>query len=184
MVYGNMSREALQTAVKSGDTRAMLELGFRCLKGVGEERNYSKGETLLVAAANAGNVEAQILLGIFYYQGKDKQDSEKPDYTKALYYFEQAASRGHAGAMNAAAACRDEMKFGAAEERYSYSQDDNLSFVARCGVESDTSTSKKLSERQLSAFRRVIEKTRKTKAGERDYLKELGWVGVLGIVSL
>jgi len=80
----------LERAVAQRDARAMTELGKRALVGRAGARNTHDGASLLAAAAEAGEAEADALIAVLI-----AVDAAKPeDWNLALGYLERAAFRG------------------------------------------------------------------------------------------
>ena len=81
---------APNTAVAEGnDTAAEITAGISDIELSAEEIDEIK------AAADAGDAEAQITIGAFYYSG----NGVAKDYAKAKAYLEKAAAQGNTDAM-------------------------------------------------------------------------------------
>jgi TPR repeat protein len=90
-----MTAEELQAAVLSGNTDAMLTLGYAYLRGeLSLPKDSKKAIELFTQAAKKGNVDAQYNLGLMYVRGEGLEKS----LTKAAPWFERAAMQGDAGA--------------------------------------------------------------------------------------
>lgn len=68
-----------------------LKKGFAFFTGNGVDMDYDNATAHLKVAADAGNKEAQYIIGRCYYHGI----SVNHDYTKAVKYYKLAAAQGH-----------------------------------------------------------------------------------------
>ena len=97
LTAGNYVAAARLFSVESqnGDAFAKLALGhlYRVSRGV-PLTDADKSAKLTLQAAEAGNCEAQYLIGTFYYRGYGLAQDQKV----ALDWFEKSAFCGHAGA--------------------------------------------------------------------------------------
>lgn len=94
--------DSLGAAAKGGDPSANHLLGSMAVLGTGTvdgKPDYKLGIPWLEAAAAAGHVDAQFVLGLLAYDGR----TGKKDMVRAFNYFRQAAERGHAYAAYLAA---------------------------------------------------------------------------------
>lgn len=88
--------EFLDRAIAENYDRAMAEKGFLLLDFEGVERNVEEGKLILERAMELGNDYAPYRLGLGYQNGEFEAE---PDYEKALYLFELAASRNNLSAI-------------------------------------------------------------------------------------
>ena len=88
----------LKDAAKAGNSHAQFIVGLFVF--FSEEKNKNEGIRLMEAAAEAGNVDVQMMLASFYLTGEyiDR------DPSKARALFEKAAAAGNSDAMEALAA--------------------------------------------------------------------------------
>ncbi|KAF9545669.1 hypothetical protein EC957_010652, partial [Mortierella hygrophila] len=76
--------------VSQSDTDAQVALGDKYMGS----QDYQAAMECYLKAANQGFVEAQINIGIMYYEG----NGVPQDFVKAMEWFHMAADQGHAGA--------------------------------------------------------------------------------------
>jgi TPR repeat protein len=82
----------LKKAADLGDATARMVIGSLHIAGsISGKPDYVAGLPFIVAAADAGHVDALFMAGSFYQSGI----GTKPDLRKAFEYYRQAAERGH-----------------------------------------------------------------------------------------
>lgn len=86
-------REILGHATE-GDAEAQAELGYRCAKGIGTDRNETEALHWYLRAAEQGHVGAQYSLGVMYARGRGMEQ----DFRSALKWYLKAAAQGDANA--------------------------------------------------------------------------------------
>jgi len=81
---------------EQGDSRAQLNLGFCCVRGLGTALDYEEAAIWFLRAAEQGLAEAQNNIGALYMTGQGVYR----DYEKGLSWFYAAAAQGQRRAMH------------------------------------------------------------------------------------
>jgi TPR repeat protein len=84
--------QLFQGLAESGDTKAQYDLSLMFIQGIGTKQNIGQGLVWLNRAAEKGNIEAMLELGVLY----QKIDTLENTPQLALYWFEKAAMAGSA----------------------------------------------------------------------------------------
>ena len=84
--------QLFQGLADSGDTKAQYDLSLMYIQGIGTKQNIEQGLVWLNRAAEKGNIEAMLELGVLY----QKIDTLESAPQLALYWFEKAAYAGSA----------------------------------------------------------------------------------------
>jgi len=84
--------QLFQGLAESGDTKAQYALSLMYIQGIGTKQNIGQGLVWLNRAAEKGNIEAMLELGVLY----QKIDTLENAPQLALYWFEKAAMAGSA----------------------------------------------------------------------------------------
>ena len=83
------AKNRTETNAKEGNVDEQFNLAFRYLLGEGCEPDSNKAREWFEAAANQGDAEAQLYLGIMLVEGKAGQD-----FVTAKHWFRKAANQG------------------------------------------------------------------------------------------
>ena len=84
--------QLFQALAESGDTKAQYDLSLMYIQGIGTQKNIEQGLVWLKRAAEKGNIEAMLELGVLY----QKIDTLDNAPQLALHWFEKAAMAGSA----------------------------------------------------------------------------------------
>ena len=84
--------QLFQALAESGDTKAQYDLSLMYIQGIGTQKNIEQGLVCLKRAAEKGNIEAMLELGVLY----QKIDTLDNAPQLALHWFEKAAMAGSA----------------------------------------------------------------------------------------
>jgi TPR repeat protein len=84
--------QLFQGLAESGDTKAQYDLSLMYIQGIGTKQNIEEGLVWLNRAAQKGNIEAMLELGVLY----QKIDTLDNAPQLALDWFEKAALAGSA----------------------------------------------------------------------------------------
>jgi len=80
----------LKLAIKSGHTKAQLNMGFLYLQGKGVKKNEAEARRKFLIAAEHGFVDAQFNIGLMYLKGIGGNQNT----SKAKYWLKEAALQG------------------------------------------------------------------------------------------
>ena len=92
---GKEGLEMLKEAARTGNSRAMKEMGILYVTGNGVEKNVAEGKGLLLQASEKGEAGASESLALMYESGEGVEKSE----IKAVDYFQKAAEKGSVKSM-------------------------------------------------------------------------------------
>lgn len=92
-----ISLKWFEKASKQGHAKALYYLGSFYLDGIAIEKNIKKGLELLEESVSKGFHEAEHLLGLLFYSGKEDSLGNKiaKDYLTAFKWFEKSSYKGN-----------------------------------------------------------------------------------------
>ena len=92
--YSQMTRESfseLKNDALSGDPEKLRTIGIMCLNGFRVEKDHGLGGRIMMALAQAGNVDGMRFVGSFYHRGIGRFEQ---NYSEAFRWYEMAFNEG------------------------------------------------------------------------------------------